>query len=85
MRLCEPRGESFWRKNRNKGNGYYGRDLITGSLKFNLDVPRDRNGKFRPQVLTVHYQTKYPSYIKNLQSKGESYTAPRKARHFFSP
>ncbi|MBC7361757.1 MAG: transposase [Candidatus Aminicenantes bacterium] len=39
----------------NKGNGYYQRDLVTGFLKLNLDVPRDRNGKFRPQVLPAHY------------------------------
>ena len=32
----------------NKGNGYYPRSLSTGSFKLNLNLPRDRNGKFRP-------------------------------------
>jgi len=35
----------------NKANGYYGRTLNTGSFKVDLNVPRDRKGKFRPKAL----------------------------------
>jgi transposase-like protein len=52
----------------NKGNGYYGRDLVTGSLKLNLDVPRDRNSKFRAQVLPAHYQRVDEEYADLLMS-----------------
>jgi len=52
----------------NKGNGYYKRDLVTGSLKLNLDVPRDRQGKFRPQVLPSPYQRVDEEYTDLLMS-----------------
>ena len=52
----------------NKGNGYYKRDLVTGSLKLHLDVPRDRQGKFRPQVLPAHYQRVDEEYTDLLMS-----------------
>jgi len=35
----------------NKANGYYERSLNTGSFKLNINVPRDRKGKFRPQII----------------------------------
>ena len=35
----------------NKANGYYERSLNTGSFKLNINVLRDRKGKFRPQIL----------------------------------
>jgi hypothetical protein len=35
----------------NKANGYYGRTLNAGSFKIDLNVPRDRKGKFRPKTL----------------------------------
>jgi len=53
---------------RNKGNGYYQRDLVTGSLKLNLDVPQDRRGKFRPQVLPAHYRRVDEEYTDLLLS-----------------
>ncbi|MGC9091611.1 MAG: IS256 family transposase [Fervidicoccaceae archaeon] len=53
---------------RNKGNGYYQRDLVTGSLRLNLDVPRDRRGKFRPQVLPAHYRRVDEEYTDLLMS-----------------
>ncbi len=34
-----------------KGNGFYKRKLSSGSLTFNIDVPRTRNGSFRPFFL----------------------------------
>jgi transposase-like protein len=35
----------------NKADGYYERSLNTDSFKLNINVPRDRKGKFRPQIL----------------------------------
>ena len=35
----------------NKANGYYGRTLNAGSFKIELNVPRDRKGRFRPKAL----------------------------------
>ena len=35
----------------NKANEYYGRTLNAGSFKIDLNVPKDRKGRFRPKVL----------------------------------
>jgi len=35
----------------NKANGYYGRTLNAGSFKIDLNVPRDRKGRFRTRAL----------------------------------
>jgi transposase-like protein len=35
----------------NKANWYYERSLNTDSFKLNINVPRDRKGRFRPQIL----------------------------------
>ena len=35
----------------NKANGHYSRSLNSGSFKLDLQVPRDREGEFRPTVL----------------------------------
>ena len=40
----------------NKANGYYGRTLNVGSFKIDLNVPRDRKGRFRPKVLPEPYR-----------------------------
>ena len=40
----------------NKANGYYGRTLNAGSFKIDLNVPRDRKGKFRPKTLPEPYR-----------------------------
>jgi Transposase and inactivated derivatives len=40
----------------NKANGYYERSLNTGSFKLNINVPRDRKGRFRPQILPDPYK-----------------------------
>ena len=34
-----------------EANGYYGRTLNAGSFKIDLNVPRDRKGRFRPKAL----------------------------------
>jgi len=43
--------ELFMNDDDNKANGYYERSLNTGSFKLNINVPRDRKGKFRPQII----------------------------------
>lgn len=52
----------------NKGNAYYPRDLTTGSWKLNVNVPRDRNGNFRPYVLPEPYKRVDESYVDLLMS-----------------
>jgi transposase-like protein len=42
----------------NKANGYYERSLNIGSFKLNINVPIDRKGKFRPQILPDHYKSR---------------------------
>jgi len=39
-----------------KGNGYYSRELISNSGKLGIEVPRTRNGKFRPYFLGEKYK-----------------------------
>ena len=39
-----------------KGNGFYRRKLSSGSLTFNIDVPRTRSGSFRPFFLPEKWQ-----------------------------
>lgn len=52
----------------NKGNGYYPRELTTGSCKLNINVPRDRKGDFRPHILPEHYKRVDDSYVDLLMS-----------------
>jgi len=52
----------------NKGNGYYPRDLTTGSWRLNVNVPRDRNGNFRPHILPGPYKRVDDSYVDLLMS-----------------
>ena len=52
----------------NKVNGYYERSLNTGSFKLNINVPRDRKDKFRPQILPDPYKRVNEDYIDLLMS-----------------
>ena len=52
----------------NKANGYYERSLNTGSFKLNINVPRDRKGRFRPQILPDPYKRVNEDYIDLLMS-----------------
>lgn len=52
----------------NKGNGYYPRDLNSGSFNLNLSVPRDRFGNFRPSALPDPYKRVDENYIDLLMS-----------------
>jgi transposase-like protein len=52
----------------NKANGYYERSLNTGSFKLNINVPRDRKGRLRPQILPDPYKRVNKDYINLLMS-----------------
>ncbi len=59
----------------NKANGFYPRALSTGGLTFNLNVPRDRKGLFRPAILPNGKQrtvTDYEDFISSLLINGYS-------------
>jgi putative transposase len=49
-----------------KGNGAYSRSLQVGSIPIDIDVPRTRNGTFRPTVLPPLYQRDYPEETQAL-------------------
>jgi len=49
-------------------NRYYKRSLNNGSLKLNINVPRDRKGKFIPQILPDPYKRVNEDYIDLLMS-----------------
>ena len=69
--VMESEREVFLNKsntNNNKGNGHYLRNLVAGSWKLNLDVPRDRNGDFRPYALPDKYKRTDESYVDLLKS-----------------
>jgi putative transposase len=68
----------------NKANGFFERELGTtlGSIK--LNVPRDRNGDFRPQILPPPYQRDVADREKILQSllaNGYSPNAIKRTMH----
>jgi len=52
----------------NKGNGYYPRSLSAGSFQLNLQVSRDRKGRFRPHILPETCKRVDPSYVDLLMS-----------------
>ncbi len=49
-----------------KGNGTYARSLKMGSIPLQIDVPRTRNGSFRPSLLPPPYQRDYPEQTQAL-------------------
>jgi transposase-like protein len=59
----------------NKANGYYKRGLNLGNMKLKLDVPRDRNGDFRSQLLPDKWQRgdeRYKELLISLVETGYS-------------
>lgn len=54
------------RSNADKGNGFYQRSLLLGSLPIELRVPRTRSGEFRPSCLPAHYLRGYPEESRAL-------------------
>lgn len=51
-----------------KGNGSFSRQLGTAIGKLNLEVPRDRDGDFRPAILPDPYQRDYREREELLES-----------------
>jgi transposase-like protein len=51
-----------------KANEYYERSLNTSSFKLNINVPRDRKDRFRPQILPDSYKRVNKDYINLLMS-----------------
>jgi len=54
--------------NQDKGNGYFHRKLGTPLGQLNLEVPRDRDGDFRPSILPTPYQRDYQERYNFLQA-----------------
>ena len=52
----------------NKANGYYPRTLSDGCNKYNIMVPRDRKGLFRPSILPQSYQRTTDSYTSLMEA-----------------
>mgnify|MGYP003471058142 CR=1 FL=1 len=65
-----------------KGNGRYQRSVDVGSIPLDVEVPRSRQGSFRPS-LPPHYQRGYPDasgdLLLRLASSGRSLGAAREA------
>ena len=58
---------------KDKGNEYYSRDLISKFGKLGLEVPRTRNGKFRPYLLGKKYKRSsddFEEFLISLISNG---------------
>ena len=58
-----------------KGKGYYHRNLISRFGKLGLEVPRTRNGKFRPYLLGEKYKRSsedFEEFLISLISNGYS-------------
>ena len=59
-------------ENSNSRNGYSSKRLITDDGQFDVDIPRDREGSFEPQLVKKH-QTRFTSMddkIHYLYAKG---------------
>jgi len=52
----------------NKAKGYCERSINTGSFKLNINIPRYRKGKFKPQILPDSYKRVKEDYINLLMS-----------------
>jgi Transposase and inactivated derivatives len=65
------------KEKKDKGNGYYTRDLISKLGKLGIEVPRTRNGKFRPYILGEKYQRHsedFEEFLISLITNGYSKT-----------
>jgi transposase-like protein len=64
----------------NKGNGSYDRSLNSGLGKLALEIPRDRNSKFRPFLLPEPYQRNEESYSNLVNSLFLNSYSPNKIK-----
>jgi putative transposase len=65
------------KEKKDKGNGYYTRELISKLGKLGIEVPRTRNGKFRPYILGEKYQRyseDFEEFLISLITNGYSKT-----------
>jgi putative transposase len=65
------------KEKKDKGNGYYTRELISKLGKLGIEVPRTRNGKFRPYILGEKYQRHsedFEEFLISLITNGYSKT-----------
>lgn len=71
------------KESQDKANGFYPRALQIGSLPIEVEVPRTRNGKFRPASLPGPYQRGYSeesqALLLNLLASSRSVNAARDA------
>lgn len=59
----------------NKGNGYYKRGVQAGSMDLDVQIPRDREGEFRPQILPDKWKrgdNEYKQLLLSLVKNGYS-------------
>lgn len=49
-----------------KANGFYERSLQLGSIPVDIEVPRTRNGDFRPASIPAPYRRGYPAEVQSL-------------------
>jgi transposase-like protein len=65
------------KEEKDKGNGYYTRDLISKLGKLGIELPRTRDGKFRPYILGGKYQRHsedFEEFLISLITNGYSKT-----------
>ena len=67
-----------------KGNGYMKRKLNTSFGQIELNVPRDRNGDFRPSVLPPKYQRFDDSYLKLINAGINNFYSPSGIKNYLS-
>lgn len=68
---------------KDKGNGYYGRQLASAIGKLNLNVPRTREGDFRPSILPPLYDRTDLGYKNILEALVESGYSESAFENFF--
>ena len=66
-----------------KANGYYQRNLGSPNGTIHLEVPRDRQGDFRPQVLPDPYQRDLPERLTILEQLMTQNYAPNQIQRIF--
>jgi len=71
------------KEEKDKGNGYYKRGLSTGIGKIKLNVPRTREGNFRPYILPPLYKRTDESYKILLSALIENGYSESELENFF--
>lgn len=66
-----------------KANGYYSRELGSPNGTLQIQVPRDRQGEFRPQVLPEPYQRDLPERLTLLEELLQASYSPNQIQRLF--